>query len=232
MDAEDALVGGIGGAADEAGGFGALEEAGDVGGFGDEAAGDVALGDAFGAGAGDDAEDVVLGCGEAKRAELLLHAVAENRGGAGDVEQDLLLERGEWLALADFFLEGWCHRVVQYMDAREWGLMLLGGKNAGVRGFTGLKRVFGGWPRVERGSHPILYEESGHGTRQCWEDRARGSCCGEGQHVRALLGGRVAVCVGDGADREEVSPEEVGTAFGKVSATMEIAARVRGDPIF
>ena len=164
MDAEDALVGRIGGAADEAGGFGALEQAGDVGGFGDEAAGDVALGDAFGAGAGDDAEDVVLGCGEAKRAELLLHAVAENGGGAGDVEQDLLLERGEWLALADFFLKGRRHRVVQYMDALGSGLMRMRRKNR-VYGISRAEMRFcGRWRRPKQARHRSKCEESGHGT--------------------------------------------------------------------
>jgi hypothetical protein len=110
-DAEDALVRGVGGAVDEAGGFSAFEEAGDVRGFGDEAGGDVALGDAAGAGALDDAEDVVLGGGEGEGAEVLLHAVHEDGGGAGEVEQNLLLEGVEWLGLPDLFLEGGWHRV-------------------------------------------------------------------------------------------------------------------------
>ena len=110
-DAEDALVVRAGGAADEAGGFGALEQAGDVGGFGDEAAGDVALRDAGWAGAGDDAEYVVLRGGEGELAEVLLHAVHEDGGGAGEVEQDLLLEGIEGPGLANLFLEGRRHRV-------------------------------------------------------------------------------------------------------------------------
>ena len=111
LDAEDALVGGVGGALDEAGGFGALEEAGDVGGFGDEAAGDVALGDAAVACALDDAEDVVLGRREAEGAEVLLHAVHEDGGGAGDVEQNFLLQGFEWFGLLDLGLEAGHHKV-------------------------------------------------------------------------------------------------------------------------
>ena len=110
-DAEDAFVVRAGRAADEAGGFGALEQAGDVGGFGDEARGDVALRDAVGAGASDDAEDVVLGPGEGELTEVLLHAVHEDGRGSGEVEQDLLLEGIERPGLADLFLEGRRHRV-------------------------------------------------------------------------------------------------------------------------
>jgi len=110
-DAEDAFVVRAGRAADEAGGFGALEQAGDVGGFGDEARGDVALRDAVGAGASDDAEYVVLGSGERELAEVLLHAVHEDSSGASEVEQDLLLEGIEWPGLATLFLEGRRHRV-------------------------------------------------------------------------------------------------------------------------
>ena len=108
---EDASVVRAGGAANEAGGFGALEQAGDVGGFRDEARGDGALRDAAGTGAGDDAEYVVLRCGEGELAEVLLHAVHEDGRGSGEVEQDLLLEGIEWPGLANLFLEGRRHRV-------------------------------------------------------------------------------------------------------------------------
>jgi len=133
LDADDAAVFGAWASADEAGGFGALEQAGDVGGFSDEADGDVALRDAVGAGAGDDAEHVVLRRGEAELAEMLLQAVVEDGGRAGDVEQDLLLERLEWFALADFFLEGWRHRWCPvYGCARAW-FGASGGEKSGLK---------------------------------------------------------------------------------------------------
>ena len=110
-DAEDAFVVRAGGAADEAGGFGALEQARDVGGLSDETRGDITLRDAVGTGASDDAEDVVLGPGEGELTEVLLHAVHEDGRGSGEVEQDLLLEGIERPGLADLFLEGRRHRV-------------------------------------------------------------------------------------------------------------------------
>jgi hypothetical protein len=111
VNAEDALVAWVSGAFDEAHGFGAFEEAGDVGGFGDEAGGDGALRDAAGAGAVDDAEDVVLRSGEVEGTEVLLHAVHEDGGGAGEVEQDFFFEGVEGFGLPYLFLEGRRHRV-------------------------------------------------------------------------------------------------------------------------
>jgi len=110
-DVENAFVVRAGGAANEAGGFGAFEQAWDVGGFGDKARGNVALRDAARAGAGDDAEYVVLRCGEGELAEVLLHAVHEDGSGAGEVDEDLLLEGIEWPGLTNLFLEGRRHRV-------------------------------------------------------------------------------------------------------------------------
>ncbi len=159
-DAKYAFVIGIGGAADEAGGFGALEQAGDVGRFGHESAGDVALGDAVRAGPGDDAEYVVLRGREAELAEVLLHAVTEHGGGARDVEQDLLLERIEGLALADFFLESRRHGVVQVYGCAGMGIGTAVREIGGCKGFHWLKWIWGRWRRAGWIGHPIECEES------------------------------------------------------------------------
>jgi hypothetical protein len=145
MDAHHAAIFRAGGAADETGGFGAFEQPGNIGCFGDEAACDVALRDTCGAGSGDDAQYVVLRGGETELAEVLLHAMPKHGGRAGDVEQDFLLERVEWFALADFFLEGRRHRWCPvYGCSRGW-IGADDGRNPGERISMALKRVCGVW---------------------------------------------------------------------------------------
>ena len=74
---DDAAVIGLAGARDEAALFHAVEETGHVGVMGDHAFADAAASEAGGFGAAENAEDVVLGAGEAMRLEELLTFEAE-----------------------------------------------------------------------------------------------------------------------------------------------------------
>lgn len=92
-------------ARDEAAGVEAVEEAGDVGIAGDHALADFGAGEAVGAGATEDAEDVVLGGGETGGFEDGGSECCDVLGGAEEVEDDFLLEADEGPGLAEFALE-------------------------------------------------------------------------------------------------------------------------------
>lgn len=103
---DDSAVGGVALAMDEAGFFHAIEEAGDVGVAGDHAGADFVTGEAglvaAGVGTAEDAEDVVLGGGEADGFEEGVHAFGEGFGGTHEVQEDFLLTTVEGFGLANF----------------------------------------------------------------------------------------------------------------------------------
>jgi|SRR5580704_8785104 hypothetical protein len=85
---DDAAVVCLAGARDEAALFHAVEEAGYVRVVGNHAFADAAAGEAGGFGAAENAEDVVLGAGEAMRLEELLAFQAEVVGGFLEGDED------------------------------------------------------------------------------------------------------------------------------------------------
>ena len=109
IGADDAAIAVGAAALDMAALFHAVEKACHIGVAGDHAGGDFAAGEAGGAGAGEDAEDVVLGVGEAEGAERFLDAAEEPAGSALEVEEGLFGGMGEGAGLADFGLEAAGH---------------------------------------------------------------------------------------------------------------------------
>lgn len=99
---DDAAIGGGAGAEHEAALLHAVEKSRHIGVAGDHAGGNFAAGETGGAGAGEDAEDVVLGMGEAEGVEGFFDAAEEPAGGALDVEEGLFGGVGEGPGLADF----------------------------------------------------------------------------------------------------------------------------------
>ena len=109
VGADHAAIGGGAGALDEAALFHSVEKARHIGVASDHTGGDFAAGESGGAGAGEDAEDVVLGVGEAKWVEGFLDAAEEPAGGALEVEEGLFGGMGERAGLTDFRLEATGH---------------------------------------------------------------------------------------------------------------------------
>ncbi len=109
VGADHAAIGGGAGALDEATFFHAVEKARHIRVASDHAGGDFAAGQAGGAGAGEDAEDVVLGVGEAEGVEGIFDAAEEPAGGTLEVEERLFGGMGEGAGLADFRLEAAGH---------------------------------------------------------------------------------------------------------------------------
>jgi hypothetical protein len=109
MGVDDAAIGGGAGAEDEAAFLHAVEKARHIGVAGDHAGGDFATGEPGGAGAGEDAEDVVLGVGKTEWMERFFDAAEEPAGGALEIEEGLFGGVGEGARLADFGLEAAGH---------------------------------------------------------------------------------------------------------------------------
>jgi hypothetical protein len=91
---DDAAVLAIAFLLDELVGFEAGEQAGDVGLGGDHAIADGGAGEAFALGAAKDAEDVVLGGGEAGGLEALLNGALQSVGGAHELEEGFFVGIG------------------------------------------------------------------------------------------------------------------------------------------